>query len=157
MAELKLKGFASASTTDAAIASKESSLARANSPFQHGVVFNITGYDFVKPIYNDTKATAEASFIPVLTTTVGNLFIKMLSRKGVNKDGEIVTHDGAFNAEIAEILSANADKNDGETLTLIVNKYKNKKLVVNRKDYVAINKNGQPYPTSLVDINFVDE
>lgn len=156
MAELKLKGFASASQTDAQTASNESTLARSQSPFQHGVTFKITGYDFVKPVYNDTKASAEASFIPVLTTTIGNLFIKMLLRKGVDKDGNIVNHDGAFNQKIAEILSANTDKNDGEILQLILKDYKNQKLAVSRKDFVAVGKDGRSYPTSLVDINFAD-
>lgn len=156
MSQLKLKNFSEVSEEVANRAKTEFTLTRTQSPFQHGVTFQVTGFAFRKPVYDDIKASENATPIPVLTTTVGDLFIKMLFRKGIDAEGNIIDHDGSFNKEVSDILATNSTKNDGEILSLIVENCKDKKLVVSRKNFVGINTLNQRYATSIVDINYVD-
>lgn len=151
----ELTGFQTASQSEIENASKLKTLTRGTSPFQHGVAFTISGYSYEKAEFNG-KVAPDAKLQPVLITSVGSLFVKSLGRNGVKADGEIIEHEGTFNAFVKDILSdpANGDKNDGQLLQFIVDSCKGKTILVDRIPYSAKWPDGRLYATSLVDYNF---
>lgn len=150
-----LTGFVSASKDAREKFNKSTSIALSNSPFQHNVQFTVDGYDY-KVAEENGKVEANARLNPVLTTSVGDLFVSMLTRERVDIDGKILKPDGTFNEFVRKTITENAGKTNGEILTAIVEGCKGKKLIVNRVPYVGLNKSNVRYPASLVKINFVD-
>lgn len=149
----ELTGFRTATSEEIQSANQENTLARSTSPFQQDVVFTVTGFSYEKPEI-DGKVATDAKPQPVLTTSIGSLFVKPLNRNAVKADGTVLEHAGTFNKFVRDTISANATKNNGEILQLIVDGCKDKPLIVERIPYSARAKDGRDYATSMVDIHF---
>ena len=150
-----LTGFVSASNDARENANKSNSIALGHSPFQHNVKFTVGGFDYKVP-QEDGKVDAKARLNPVLTTSVGDLFLTTLTRSRVDADGNVLEPDGTFNAFVRKTIAENSTKTNGEILTAIVKGCENKQLIVERVPYVGLSKDGRRFATSLVKINFVD-
>lgn len=149
-----LTGFVSASNDARENANKSNSIALGHSPFQHNVHFTVGGFDY-KVAQEDGKVDPKARLNPVLTTSVGDLFLTTLTRSRVDADGHVLEPDGTFNAFIREMIAKNSTKTNGEILTAIVEGCKDKQLIVERVPYVGLSKDGRRFATSLIKINFV--
>ncbi len=149
----ELTGFQTASQSEIESANKLNTLTRGTSPFQQGVVLTVTGFSYEKAEI-DGKVAADAKPQPVLTTSLGSLFVKPLTRSVVKADGTILAHQGTFNTFVRDTIASNPTKNDGELLQLIVDGCKDKRLIVERVPYSAKSKDGRTYATSLVDFHF---
>ena len=150
-----LTGFVSASNDARENANKSNSIALGHSPFQHNVKFTVGGFDYKVP-QEDGKVDAKARLNPVLTTSVGDLFLTTLTRSRVDADGNVLEPDGTFNAFVRKTIAENSTKTNGEILTAIVKGCENKQLIVERVPYVGLSKDGRHFATSLVKVNFVD-
>lgn len=150
-----LTGFVSASNDARENANKSNSIALGHSPFQHNVKFTVGGFDYKVP-QEDGKVDAKARLNPVLTTSVGDLFLTTLTRSRADADGNVLEPDGTFNAFVRKTIAENATKTNGEILTAIVKGCENKQLIVERVPYVGLSKDGRRFATSLVKVNFVD-
>lgn len=149
-----LTGFVSASNDARENANKSNSIALGHSPFQHNVKFTVSGFDY-KVAQEDGKVDPKARLNPVLTTSVGDLFLSTLTRSRVDADGNVLEPKGTFNDFVRKTISENSTKTNGEILTAIVNGCKDKQLIVERVPYVGLSKDGRRFATSLVKINFV--
>ena len=149
-----LTGFVSASNDARENANKSNSIALGHSPFQHNVKFTVSGFDY-KVAQEDGKVDPKARLNPVLTTSVGDLFLTTLTRSRVDADGNVLEPKGTFNDFVRKTISENSTKTNGEILTAIVNGCKDKQLIVERVPYVGLSKDGRRFATSLVKINFV--
>ena len=150
-----LTGFVSASNDARENANKSNSIALGHSPFQHNVKFTVGGFDYKVP-QEDGKVDVKARLNPVLTTSVGDLFLSTLTRSRVDVDGHVLEPDGTFNAFVRKTIAENSTKTNGEILTAIVKGCENKQLIVERVPYVGLSKDGRRFATSLVKVNFVD-
>lgn len=149
-----LTGFVSASNDARENANKSNSIALGHSPFQHNVKFTVSGFDY-KVAQEDGKVDPKARLNPVLTTSVGDLFLSTLTRSRVDADGNVLEPKGTFNDFVRKTISENSTKTNGEILTAIVDGCKDKQLIVERVPYVGLSKDGRRFATSLVKINFV--
>ena len=150
-----LTGFVSASNDARENANKSNSIALGHSPFQHNVRFTVTGFDY-KVAQENGKVEPNARLNPVLTTSVGDLFLTTLTRSRVDENGKVLEPDGTFNAFVRKTIAENHTKTNGEILTAIVNGCKDKQLIVERVPYVGLSKDHRRFGTSLVKINFVE-
>ena len=149
-----LTGFVSASNDARENANKSNSIALGHSPFQHNVRFTVDRFDY-KVAQEDGKVDPKARLNPVLTTSVGDLFLTTLTRSRVDADGHVLEPDGTFNAFVRKTIAENSTKTNGEILTAIVEGCKDKQLIVERVPYVGLSKDGRRFATSLIKINFV--
>ena len=150
-----LTGFVSASNEDRENANESRTIALSNSPFQHHVRLTVSGFDY-KRAQEDGKVDPKARLNPVLTTSVGDLFLSTLTRSRVDVDGHVLEPDGTFNAFVRKTIAENSTKTNGEILTAIVNGCKDKVLIVKRVPYAGLSKDGRRFGASLVKINFAD-
>lgn len=148
-----LTGFVKADDNKIEVANKGFSISMGNSPFQRGVIFKVTGFTY-KQAQNDGKVDANASVNPVLTTTVGDMFLSMTLKARVNAEGKILEPNGTFNQFIKDTISKMAGKSNGEILTAIVDGCKDKEVVVSRQPYAAMTKDGRKFAASLVVLDF---
>lgn len=148
-----LTGFVKADDNKIEVANKSFSISMGNSPFREGVIFMVTGFTY-KQAENDGKVDADASINPVLTTTVGDMFLSMTLKARVNAEGKILEPNGTFNQFVKDIISKMAGKSNGEILTAIVNGCKDREVVVSRQPYAAITKDGRKFAASLVILDF---
>ena len=149
-----LTGFVSASNDARENANKSNSIALGHSPFQHNVKFTVSGFDY-KVAQEDGKVDPKARLNPVLTTSVGDLYLSTLTRSRVDADGNVLEPKGTFNDFVRKTISENSTKTNGEILTAIVDGCKDKQLIVERVPYVGLSKDDRRFATSLVKINFV--
>ena len=149
-----LTGFVSASNDARENANKSNSIALGHSTFQHNVRFTVGGLDY-KVAQEDGKVDPKARLNPVLTTSVGDLFLTTLTRSRVDADGHVLEPNGTFNTFVRETIVKNSTKTNGEILTAIVEGCKDKQLIVERVPYVGLSKDGRRFATSLIKINFV--
>lgn len=150
-----LTGFVKADDKKIEAANKSFTISMGNSPFQQGAVFVVTGFTY-KQAENDGKVDANASANPVLTTSIGDMFLSMVLKARVNAEGSILEPNGTFNHFSKDTISANAGKSNGEILKAIVDGCKDKKVKVSRQPYVAITKDGRRFASSLVILDFKD-
>ena len=148
-----LTGFVKADDNKIDVANKSFSISMGNSPFQQGVIFKVTGFTY-KQAQNDGKVDANASVNPVLTTSVGDMFLSMTLKARVNAEGKILEPNGTFNQFIKDTISKMAGKSNGEILTAIVDGCKDKEVVVSRQPYAAMTKDGRKFAASLVVLDF---
>mgnify|MGYP006878126300 CR=1 FL=1 len=148
-----LTGFVEADNKKIETANKSFSISMGHSPFQDRVTFKVTGFTY-KQAQNDGKVDANASVNPVLTTSVGDMFLSMAIKARVDAEGHILEPNGTFNRFIGDTISANTGKSNGEILKAIVNGCKDKEVVVSRQPYAAITKDGRRFASSLVILNF---
>lgn len=148
-----LTGFVSASNDARNNANKSNSIALGHSPFQHNVRFTVSGFDY-KVAQEDGKVDPKARLNPVLTTSVGDLFLATLTRSRVDADGHILEPNGTFNEFVRKTIAENSTKTNGEILTAIVEGCKDKQLIVERVPYVALSRDKRRFAASLVKVNF---
>lgn len=149
----KLTGFQTVSTDERSNFDSKTTIRMSNSPFQHGVVFTVSGYDYKKPEV-DGKVDTDAPTCPVLTTSIGDLFLSTILRPKVNKDGAILEPNGSFNKAVREIIPQKTT--NGEILTAIVAAAKDKKVRVTRVPYVGLSKDGRQFPAAIIQLDFVE-
>ncbi len=130
------------------------SIKRVRSPFQDGVVFTISGYSYKKAIFEIDGKAVEGHLNPVLTTSVGDLFLSMVTRSRVKSDCTIITPDGTFNKFVREQIAKH--NTNGEIMQAIVDGCKDRKIVVSLVPYSKLTKNGTQIATALVELNFVE-
>ena len=150
-----LTGFIKADDKKIEAANKSFTISMGHSPFQQGAVFEVNGFTY-KQAENDGKVDANASANPVLTTSIGDMFLSMALKARVNAEGSVLEPNGTFNRFIKDTIGANAGKSNGEILKAIVDGCKDKKVVVSRQPYVAITKDGRKFASSLVILDFKD-
>ena len=150
-----LTGFVKADDKKIETANKSFTISMGNSPFQQGVVLEVTGFTY-KQVENDGKVDDNAFANPVLITSKGDMFLSMTLKARVNAEGSVLEPNGTFNRFIKDTISANAGKSNGEILKAIVDGCKDKKIVVSRQPYVAISKDGRRFAASLVILDFKD-
>ena len=150
-----LTGFVKADDNKIEVANKSFSISMSNSPFQNKVTFKVTSFTY-KQAENDGKVDADAMVNPVLTTTVGDMFLSMILKAKVDADGKILEPNGTFNQFIKDTISKNNGKSNGEILNAIVDGCKDKEVVVSRQPYSAISKDRQKYVAYMVVLNFKD-
>ena len=148
-----LTGFVKADDNKIEVANKSFSISMGNSPFQNKVTFKVTGFTY-KQAENDGKVDADAMVNPVLTTTVGDMFLSMTLKAKVDSEGKILEPNGTFNQFIKDTISKNNGKSNGEILNAIVDGCKDKEVVVSRQPYSAISKDGRKYVAYMVVLNF---
>ena len=150
-----LTGFVKADDKKIENANKSFSISMGHSPFQDRVTFKVTGFTY-KQAQNDGKVDTNASVNPVLTTSVGDMFLSMALKARVNAEGAILEPNGTFNRFVKDTISKMAGKSNGEILIAIVDGCKDKEVVVSRQPYVAITKDGRKFASSLVILDFKD-
>lgn len=149
----RLTGFQTAEANEVQTANTSTSIKRGNSPFQHNVQFTVSGFSYEKAEM-DGKVSKDAYLNPVLTTSVGSLFLSTVLRSRVKADGTVVTPDGTFNKFCREQIAKH--NTNGEILQAIVDGCKDKKVVVNRVPYASLTKDGRTVASFLVELNFVE-
>ena len=150
-----LTGFVKAVDNMIETANKSFTISMGNSPFQDRVTFKVTGFTY-KQAENDGKVDANASVNPVLTTSVGDMFLSMALKARVNAEGSVLEPNGTFNRFVKDTISKMAGKSNGEILTAIVDGCKDKEVVDSRQPYAAITKDGRKFASSLVILDFKD-
>ena len=150
-----LTGFVKADDKKIETANKSFTISMGNSPFQDRVTFKVTGFTY-KQAENDGKVDANASANPVLTTSVGDMFLSTALKARVNAEGSVLEPNGTFNRFVKDTISKMAGKSNGEILTAIVDGCKDKEVVVSRQPYAAITKDGRKFAASLVILDFKD-
>ena len=150
-----LTGFVKADDKKIEAANKSFTISMGQSPFQQGAVFEVNGFTY-KQAENDGKVDANAFANPVLTTTIGDMFLSMALKARVNAEGSVLEPNGTFNRFIKDTISTNAGKSNGEILKAIVDGCKDKEVKVSRQPYAAITKDGRRFASSLVILDFKD-
>ena len=148
-----LTGFVKANDNAIENANKSNSIKRGESPFQHGTTFTISGFTYEQAEI-DGKVDTNAYLNPVLTTSVGSLFLSTVLRSRVNASDEVLTPSASFNNFVREQISKHST--NGEILQAIVDSCKGKTIQVVRTPYAAITKDGRRYGASLIELNFMD-
>ena len=131
-----LTGFKTINEQAKQVADKRFTLSMGTSPFQEGVKFQVTDYAY-QQAENDGKIDPKARVSPVLVTTVGNLFLSMLTRPKVNSDGQILRPNGTFNQAVATKIAEMHDKADGEILKAIVKTLYVKTIITHRTEFIG--------------------
>lgn len=121
------------------------------SPFKDLVTFTVTGYGFVKAMDGTTEVSRHP--LPILKTSIGNLFLSMLTKRKVDKDGKILTPSGSFNRDYQKLLKDNPTADDSAIFSKIMEMTKDKTLICKRVSYVARGEHGD-YPAEMVEINY---
>ena len=149
----KLTGFQTVTSTERTDFDGKTTIRMSNSPFQHGVVFTVSGYDYKKP-ETDGRVQEDAPTCPVLTTSIGDLFLSTVLRTKCDFEGHILEPNGTFNKAVREIITQKVT--NGEILTAIVEIAKGRQVKVTRVPYVGLSKDGRRFPTALVQLDFVE-
>lgn len=141
-------------TVEATAPANSFSIANALNAFQDGIVFQITGFRYNILKFSDNTSSKP---FPVFTTNLSGdtcLAIIPLMRNRVNADGEIVEPDGTFNLEVKNIILDNKGLSNDKLLPLLVDKLKNRDLIVRNKRFSAKSKDGITYATAMINIDF---
>lgn len=150
----RLTGFSELSGNALKNAKNGFNISLGNSPFQDNVVFTITGFTFTVPM-EDGKEKKDARALPVLTTTIGNLYLSLLTKRKVTNEGAILTPDGTLNQVVRDILSKSNNKTDGEILQSIVDnpRIKGKNIKTKRTSYIMKTRLGAELPSDLIEFD----
>ena len=141
-------------TVEATAPANSFSIANALNAFQDGIVFQITGFRYNILKFSDNTSSKP---FPVFTTNLSGdtcLAIIPLMRNRANADGEIVEPDGTFNLEVKNIILDNKGLSNDKLLPLLVDKLKNRDLIVRNKRFSAKSKDGTTYATAMINIDF---
>lgn len=149
----RLTGFKTAEENEIKTANESTSIKQGNSPFQHNVLFTVSGFSYEKAEM-DGKVAQDAYLNPVLKTSVGSLFLSAITRSKVNFEGTVLTPDGTFNRFVREQIATH--KTNGEILQAIVDGCKDKKINTRRTPYSAISKDGRRIPAFICEFDFVE-
>lgn len=141
-------------TVEATAPANSFSIANALNAFQDGIVFQITGFRYNILKFSDNTSSKP---FPVFTTNLSGdtcLAIIPLMRNRVNADGEVVEPDGTFNLEVKNLILSNKGLSNDKILPLLVDKLKNRDLIVRNKRFSAKSKDGVVYATAMINIDF---
>ena len=131
-----LTGFKTVSEQAKQVADKRFTLSMGTSPFQEGVRFQVTDYAY-QQAETDGRIDPNAKVSPVLVTTVGNLFLSMLTRPKVNAEGQILRPSGTFNQAVTAKIAEMHDKADGEILKAIVEMLRDKTIFPHWVEFIV--------------------
>lgn len=148
-----LTTFENVKASEKAAIDKLKSVGESISPFQDGKTFKVTDYSY-KQVTDDGKVRQDAAPLPVLKTSIGDLYLSMVTRSKITADGEILTPNGTFNDFVRDIIASNSEKSNKEIMTLIVEGCKNKEIKVTREPYIGLSQRGTRFATSLVVLDF---
>lgn len=141
-------------TVEATAPANSFSIANSLNAFQDGIIFQITGFRYNILKFSDNTSSKP---FPVFTTNLSGdtcLAIIPLMRNRANADGEIVEPDGTFNLEVKNIILDNKGLSNDKLLPLLVDKLKNRDLIVRNKRFSAKSKDGVVYATAMINIDF---
>ena len=120
---------------------------KGSSPWQEGVTFTVSGYAYRAL---DGKESEQA--LPVLETSLGDLFISTLGKPKVDAEGNRIVPNGTFNRDWLAIDKVG--KTNKEVLTALVGLTQGKTLVCHRRDYVAADAKARRFPASFVEFDY---
>ena len=128
------------------------------SKWTNGSKFQITGFRFMVPVYKDddpkkeSKLNSEARPCPVLDTTLDIIYINSRFKSKIDKDDNILKHDGTFDQYLDALLDRQAlcQMSDTQTINWLVEHMRGVDLVVQATPYVT--KEG--YPANWIDFYF---
>lgn len=132
---------------------QSTSISDSNSPFQNLVTFQITGFTY-KQAEIDGKVADNARMSPVLTTTIGDMFLSMCTKWRVTSDGECLEPKGSFNIFVKDTIQRMSGKTNGEILQAIVDGAKDKTIIVSRTPYSAMGANKRIYTAFDISLSF---
>ena len=141
-------------TVEAQAPSTSFSISNALNAFQDGTVFQVTGFRYNILKFSDNTSSKP---FPVFTTNLSGdtcLAIIPLMRNRANADGEVVSPDGTFNLEVKDIIINNKGLSNDKLLPLLVDKLKNRDLIVRNKYFTAKSKDSSVYATMMINIDF---
>lgn len=150
----RLTGFSELNGNALESAKNGFNISLGNSPFQDNVVFTVNGFTFTVPM-EDGKEKKDARTLPVLVTSVGNLYLSLLLKRKVTSDGRILTPDGTLNQVVREIIGRLANKTDGEILQSIVDdpRIKGHNIKVKRTSFIMKSRLGSELPSDLIEFD----
>ena len=150
----KLTGFAELNGNALENAKKGFNISLGHSPFQDNAMFAITGFTFTVPM-EDNKEKKDARTLPVLTTSVGNLYLSLLTKRKVTSEGQILTPDGSLNKVVREIIASESKKTDGEILQSIVDdpRIKGHDIKTKRSSFIMKTRLGTELPSDLIEFD----
>lgn len=148
-----LTGFVNVTDEKKKEANESLSISLGTSPFQNGITFKVGDFNY-KQVENDGKVDINTRVNPVLTTSVGDLFLSMIIKPKIDASGKIHEPNGDFNRYVKNTIQANLGKSNGEILQAIVDGCKGREIVVTRTHIDALSKDGRHYPTSFIVLDF---
>lgn len=125
------------------------------SPWLNNMTFKIVGSELVDVIVTETNETHPCWTFK--TSNDAHLFLSMLTRIRLDVDGNQHTPTGTFNLAFLNALTTTTTKNVGDFLDAFVKSVKNKNITVALEHYNARARNGNVYPATLVNFNFVED
>lgn len=125
------------------------------SPWLDGMTFKIIGYELVDVVVTETSETHSCW---TFKTSIGVcLFLSMLTRIRLDANGEQHIPSGTFNKAFANALTSTTAKNVGDFLDSFTASVKNRNITVALERYNGLSRNGNVYPATLVNFNFVGD
>lgn len=125
---------------------------KGSSPFSDGTVFNITDAHYAR-VEIDGKASEIIT--PVLETTVGTMWLSMLTKGHARHNGTPVYSEGSATRAILEAAEAHKDK-ASDAFKAILDVTKDKQIRVTRRVFTGLSREGKIISSSVVDLNFVN-
>ena len=120
---------------------------KGQSPWAEGVTFTVSGY-----AYRALDGKENEQALPVLETSLGDLFVSTLGKPKVDAEGTRIVPNGTFNRDWLALDKVG--KTNKEVLTALVGLTKDKTLVAHRRDYVAADTKGRRFPASFVEFDY---
>lgn len=130
------------------------------SKWTNGSKFQILGRAFMKPVYKDAdpktekKLNDEAKPSPVLKTTLDLIYVNSRFKSKIDKDDNILTHNGTFDAFFNDLLDRQAVCNmtDAQVLDWLVEHMQGIELTIEVVPYVAKG----DYPANWINFHFAN-
>lgn len=119
------------------------------SPWQDGVKFRITG-----SAYRSREGHENEDALPVLVTTIGDLFLSTLLRSRVDDKGQRLVPNGTLNQKLVEVAGTGS-KTKKEVLDAMLAATAGKDILTKRKDYVGMRGDGSRYPASYLEFDIL--
>lgn len=127
------------------------------SPFVSGAILSVTGVAVCQTQIDGTT-NDDSPLKLVITTTIGDINVPMLVRVKLDADGNHIVPSGTFNVAVRNWIANNPTASNRQFADWLVEQTTgaNRNLVVNRRPYAGIARDGRRYPASLVEFNFVN-
>lgn len=150
----RLTGFSELNGNALEIAKGGFNISLGSSPFQDNVEFVINDFTFTVPM-EDGKEKKDARALPVLITSIGNLYLSLLLKRKVTSDGRILTPNGTLNQVVREVIGKSNSLSDGEILQSIVGdpRIKGHNIKVKRTSFIMKSRLGSEFPSDLIEFD----